>query len=249
MPSKSVELEEKIVALLNPYANPKRAAHDIGYMKSAYELMGVSVPQLRKTAKELVKSLDQNIVKARKTLTAIWGMSKTFDVLYVVLLSYDLLMHDPTLEDWKTLKGWSKRIDNWAHSDMLSSMYAKLLETFPKEIYPTFVEWNQSKLPWRRRLSLTSLVYYARGRKRFLPITKILKLVKPRIGDDHFYVQRAVGWTLREAYNVYPGKTAAFIKKYVEKFSSIAFTTAVEKFSKEKKEVLKQVRKRARKKA
>jgi 3-methyladenine DNA glycosylase AlkD len=74
-----------------------------------------------------------------------------------------------------------------------------------------------------------SLIYYSSQREKVLPLKKILDLIQPQLEFDHYYVQKGVGWTLREAYNVYPEKTFALVKKNIGKISAHAFSAATEK--------------------
>ena len=242
-------LERSILKRLKPHCNPKRAAHDVGYVKSQLPTLGCSIPTVRKVAKQTFAELSTEYSHAqiRKMVSTVWKTAKTHDVMTVCLLYFSARKPQNDLSDWRVLKSWSTRIDNWAHSDVLSDIYADLLERHRKEVYPTFKEWNTHREDWKRRLSLTSLLYYSNSRNNALPVKKILPLVKARISDEHFYVQRAVGWTLRECGNLYPKPTEVFIKKHLTDLSSIAFTTATEKWSKTKKEPLKRARKKARK--
>lgn len=230
-------LERDILAALKPHANKARAAHDIGYVKSRFTLLGCNMPSIRSVAKTFMSA-------STAELDQTWNTSTSFDVLYVLLI---ILSEQPVLDShWPMMKRWSKKIDNWAHSDMLSDMIAQLLETQPDRIYPDLARWNASTLPWRRRLSLTSLLYYSSKRTCLLPANKILPLVKARLKDSDLYVQKAVGWTLREAGNCYPDVVETFIKKHVTQLSPVAFTSATEKWSANKKEPLEQLRKRLR---
>ena len=232
-------LEKQIKTALKPHKNPKRAKHDIGYLKSSIPTLGCSIPSVRKVAKQTWNelSIDHTHSEIRKIATELWNKTNVHEVMTVCLLYFSERKAQNALADWRTLKTWSKRIDNWAHSDALSDIYADLLDRH-RELYETFQKWNDHKEPWKRRLSLTSLLYYSSMRKNPLPASKILPLVTPRINDAHFYVQRAVGWTLRECGDLYQRPTETFIKKHVTDLSSIAFTTAVEKWRKTKKEPL-----------
>lgn len=232
--------EKNILTALKPHANEKRAQHSVGYMNTRYAILGCNMPSIRAVAKEF-----SDIPIAE--LNATWKNSNTFDVLYVLLIIQS--KRELTLQDWPRLKRWSTRIDNWAHSDTLSEIIARLLEQHPKQIYPDLKKWNTSKLPWQRRLSLTSLLYYSAMRSEYLPHNKILPLVKARLQDEHVYVQKAVGWTLRECGNVYPTVTKKFIRTHGTKLSAIAFSSATEKWNKREKEPLKQQRKLARKRS
>ena len=63
------------------------------------------------------------------------------------------------------------------------------------------------------------------------------------LDDDHFYVQKAVGWALRETYNVYPDKTQALLKTIADKIPPAGWQAATEKLNKKDKNVLTRIRK------
>ena len=60
---------------------------------------------------------------------------------------------------------------------------------------------------------------------------------------DDYYVQKGVGWALRELHTVYPRETLPFIQLHLKNISPIAFTIAIEKMSLKEKEKLKLLRK------
>ena len=68
--------------------------------------------------------------------------------------------------------------------------------------------------------------------------TDLFQLLK----DKEYFVQKAVGWTLRESYNVYPKQTFQFIEENVKNISPTAFTTCLEKMTEKEKTILKQKR-------
>lgn len=49
-----------------------------------------------------------------------------------------------------------------------------------------------------------SLLEYASKRSVYLPFADIIAFLDPLLADDEYYVQKGVGWTIREIYNVYP---------------------------------------------
>lgn len=147
--------------------------------------------------------------------------------------------HKPGLEGWTRLKRFSKRIDNWVHSDLLSGLYAQFLESYPEEVYPQMVEWNRSERPWERRLSIVSLFYYASQRRQKLSFELAVPLITSLIHDDHFYVQKGVGWALRELYNSYPEQGLDLIRSYASQIPPAGWYAATEKLSTEERASLK----------
>jgi 3-methyladenine DNA glycosylase AlkD len=145
----------------------------------------------------------------------------------------------------KELFSLADSIDNWALSDTLSSMLAAELEREPRH-FKIFKTWNRSANPWLRRQSLVGLYYYARLRKDPLPTQKTLPLVEQLLEDSHFYVQRGVGWTLREIDRVDSQAQRKFVEKNLHKISPTAWFATSELYSPNLRKKLVQKRKRAR---
>jgi 3-methyladenine DNA glycosylase AlkD len=152
--------------------------------------------------------------------------------------------HIPLKTQLKTLPRWVKQVDNWAHSDGLSKFLTRLLEHTDtrEEMLGIIKKWNSSKNLWERRQSLVSLFYYARTKKTHPEFEFAKQMIAPLITDKEYYVQKAVGWALRESYNVYPKQTYAFIEEHIKNISPAAFTTCLEKMTLKEKEQLKRKR-------
>lgn len=141
---------------------------------------------------------------------------------------------------------WINKVDNWAHSDSLSKYLTRLLahKTSTKEMLSILKKWNSSANLWERRQSLISLYYYARTKKEFINYEISEKLIFNLLFDNEYYVQKAVGWALRESFNAYPKQTFTFIETNIKSISSVAFTTCIEKMSDSQKLILKTKRKK-----
>jgi 3-methyladenine DNA glycosylase AlkD len=220
----------------------------IGGGQSALRFIGLRVPDLRSTYKKGFSFSDLSPAQTAKIWDYIWKNSDCFEVMALALMWFeDPKRRDSIKNHWSLLKSWSHRIDNWAHSDTLSGIYARIHEDYPKKILPVFQQWNRSKNPWHRRLSIVSLYYYSSQRNKYPSFANTVSMLKPLLDDDHYYVQKGVGWTLRESGNVYPGPTYSFIESNLHSISSIAFSAACEKMPSKKREHLKKLRKSHRK--
>ncbi len=143
---------------------------------------------------------------------------------------------------YKKLLAWAKDLTNWAHSDGLSSLYARMLEEMGEPIDTVLLKWNKSKNPWERRQSIVSLLFYTRQRKKTPSAKRVLSAIKPLLNDEHYYVQKGVGWTLREVYQVDPKLTMTFIETHLHKILPDAYSAAVEKVAPTKRLALKKLR-------
>lgn len=228
---------------LKPFEDKPRAQFLSGYLNTAIPLFGINVPPQRVISKKgfSFASLPQKQIDA--IWQYIWENGKEFEVMSQCLLHYSYHDEELGLAEWKFLKHWVKRVDNWAHADSLSDLYAILHERYPKDVYSQYVKWNKSKNPWEVRASLVGLFYYARQRAKQPSFSKVMRMVNGAFRHKDVYVQKGVGWTLRECYNVYPEPTWKFLREHAKDLSAIAWQAATEKLGPQRKAELKRLRK------
>lgn len=134
-------------------------------------------------------------------------------------------------EMWPVIVRWQDQVDDWGLCDALAKIYTKILVIAPQEVYKQLKQWNADKNIWKKRQSVVSLLYYSRTKKQYLTFNQIEALITPLLPDKEYYVQKGVGWALRELHTVYPVETLVWLKEHVKPLSSIAFTIAIEKMN------------------
>jgi 3-methyladenine DNA glycosylase AlkD len=166
-----------------------------------------------------------------------WTKSQSFHFCESQIKNKDFLINS-----WKTIKHWQKQVDNWGDCDALSKIYTKILELIPEEVLMQITYWNKAENQWDKRQSLVSLLYFSRTKKIILPFETIIYFINRLLVDKEYYGQKAVGWSLKELYNVYPKETLIYLEENIKNISSIAFSPATEKLLKHEKEKLKKIR-------
>lgn len=144
---------------------------------------------------------------------------------------------------WPVVRHWSDRVDNWCHSDGLSAIYSRILESRQAEVYPQIVSWNHSEGEWLRRISLVSLIHYSGKNAVFLPVQQVLPLVSNCLDDPRYYVQMAIGWILREMGYVYSNEVTQYLEMHAERISTPAFARAIERLNSDERTRLRDMRK------
>ena len=214
------------------------------YYKTQLPVLGLSLPAQRKISGYEFPFSSLAIIDQLNIWDEIFHASAYHETKFQALFFLErVLKHDNHAAVWKKVKHWVRGIDNWAHSDSLSSSYSRMLEADEAMIYPQLLIWNSSGNPWTRRQSVVSLLYYRRNRKRILPFHQMISLVENLLLDDEYYVQKGVGWTLRELWQVDEKRTAKFIEKHLHSISPVAYTAAVEKVPEQKRNLWKSQRK------
>lgn len=239
------ELKE-VEAVLKRLARgiPKaKAAERKFFMKATMPMLGLTVPQQRAAMKKGYGFSGLPAAEQLPIWSHIWFQARTHEAkmqggFYVYRL--EALAPEAL---WGAVAPWADAITCWDQSDTLSGVYARLLEAKPGLVLPTLKAWNRDADPWKRRQSVVSLFYYAQLRKKMRPVREVLKLVTPLLEDEDYYVQKGVGWTLRETFNAYPREALAYLEKHACDIHPDAFSAAIEKLDAGQKAGVKALRK------
>ena len=217
------------------------------YIGTEYDFIGLSVPKQREVFEANYDFKTLTLEQQLEIWNEIWLYSNLYEAMTqaIFFVSKNRDAFD-TKHLFTITKSWIGKVDNWAHSDGLSDIFSYLLEKDAAYVYPQFKNWNTSANPWERRQSLVGLLEYSKKRKKVLPVNKMLPLVKPLLNDENYFVQKGLGWTLREIGNVYPKDTWSFLVTHHKKINAVAFSTAIEKLAAAQKDELKLLRKKNR---
>jgi len=140
------------------------------------------------------------------------------------------------------IRTWIDRCTCWEHSDDLSKIYAEVIEHNPDWMLPTLKRWNRAKSPWKRRQSVVALIEYATKRTHFLPFEVMIEQVESLLDDGDYYVQKGVGWTVREIGHAYPDQVARFLERHAARLSPQAWAGATKNLDRAQKARLKALR-------
>lgn len=218
----------------------------IGGGQSKLTYHGHRVPTLRKIFENEFHLQELSFKEQLKIWDYVFRTSMNFETKSFSLYWLERQKVEDLAEVWKVISKWAYFVDNWGHSDSLCGVYSKILEHKPQLVYPDLKKWNRSGKPWLIRISIVSLYYYARLRKQMPKAAWAEDFIHRHWHHEHYYVQKAIGWTLREHATAYPKQGNAFIRQNNLRVSSIAFSAAVERWSVNQRKPLKLARVKSR---
>jgi 3-methyladenine DNA glycosylase AlkD len=224
---------------------PEQIRNISDYMGTKHRMLGVSTQKQKELAKNKY-GLELEPDELFPVMDLAFKKSKVYEVKSAALLlteyNFKTVNHSKLYE---TMITWVDHVDNWGHSDNLSKFYTRFLEMkeFKKDFISELKNWNKDPNPWKRRQSMVALLYYARTKNEHLPFKSIISMISSQLEAKEYFVQKGLGWTLRESYNVYPDLTYKFVLDNFHLVSPVAFTAAIEKMTEKEKSVLKQKRK------
>lgn len=132
-----------------------------------------------------------------------------------------------TKEDFVIFEKWlDKYVNTWGScDDLCTHAFGYLLLVFP-EFIPKIHKWIKSENKWKRRASAVIFIYSARKGKY---LDDVLKIAKSLLLDEEDLVQKAYGWTLKEASKGKQKEIFDFVIKHKNTMSRTALRYAIEK--------------------
>ena len=240
------QYEHEVYEVLRTFGEPERVEEARNDKQSQLEFLAVRVPTIRRAVRSGFSFYSRSADDILAIWSGIWFSSPYFEVMAAAGVYYSLQRAKIDPDAWPTLATWSSRVENWAHADQLAGIYSYLLEQRTTDVYPQLQEWNASDDQWRRRLSLVSLIHYTGKNAVFLSPERVFPLIINCLDDERYYVQKAVGWVLRELGQVYPQAVDAFLQTHLTRLPPLAFARAIERHTSEERALLQAHRKQAK---
>ena len=147
-----------------------------------------------------------------------------------------------TAETFVKLGSWLENgILNWAHTDILSGKALSYFILNKIVEVESLKEWTESTSKWKRRSVPVTLIDVL---KMDVPLVRLFNIIEPLMSDSEKFVQKGLGWFLREAWKIYPNETEEFLLKWKDTCGRIIIQYATEKMDKENKSRFKRVKKK-----
>lgn len=197
-----------IKAHFEPYANPIDALPMMAYMRNQFDYLGIKTPQRRSLLKEFItqfrlpKLEDLSIV-----LLELWQLpEREYQYIAVGILDYSVnnLTQDfiDTVEILLTTKSWWDTVDSLAINTV-----GNLFKRFPEIKQLKLPQWNASSDFWLKR----TCILFQNGYKTNTDFNLLKGMIQENLGSDEFFINKAIGWALREYSKSNPDGVRTFV--------------------------------------
>lgn len=186
---------ESVREALLPLQNAENAQFMKSYMRGQYAFYGIQSGPRRTALKTLFarESLPK-LEELPRVIDELWSMPEREFQLVGIDLLIKLKNKLPVsmledLERWITTKSW------WDTVDMLATHIAATLFTkYPEETSVVIERWRKSENIWLRRTTLLYQLKY----KQLTDVDLLFSIIRENQSDKEFFIQKAIGWVLRE---------------------------------------------------
>lgn len=200
-----------ITKVFKKEANAEKAAGMKAYLLNQFEFFGIKTPERRAFCKAHYR---QYPVENLKTLEAIikdcfQQEQREYQYFGIELFAFHKKLWQPSsvkMMDYCLLhKSWWDSVDGIA-SDWLGPYFRR----FPEQILPVTGKWNLSENMWLQRSS----IMFQKAFKKTTDTELLAKYILHCRHSKEFFIQKAIGWALREYGKTDPVWVKDFVNKH-----------------------------------
>lgn len=195
--------------LFKKNADPAKAAPMKKYMREQFEYLGIKSPE---GAALLRRHLQEHGLPPLNNLDVVvrelWSLpQREFQYTALALIGKLETKVDEnfitTIEYLITTKSW------WDTVDILAGhAVGSHFKRFPKMKEKYLKKWRKSDNFWLRRTTLL----FQLGYKKETDFDLLCEIIKENLGSDEFFINKAIGWALRQYAHTNPAPVKKFVK-------------------------------------
>ena len=200
--------------------DPEKAGPMEAYMRHQFPFLGIAGPERNSLYKKYFPS-------AKKTKTIDWDFvdtcwekeSREYQYVaanYLKAMQSYLTKDDlPELERLVVTKSW------WDTVDILDRVVGSLVANHP-ELEEVLLKWSLSDNIWLRRVAIDHQLL----RKEKTDVQLMEKILLNNLDQPEFFINKAIGWALRDYSKTNPEWVARFIEKTQKRMAELSIREA-----------------------
>lgn len=219
MPIPDITDAQTLYAALSARANPEDAEHMAAYMKNRFPFFGIRKPELNRLLKPFFKAARRRPVDW-DFVDACWQAEER-EMQYAALLYLQkqksaLHAEDiPALHRLITHKSW------WDSIDVLDRIVGDIALRYP-HLNATLLDWSTDDNLWLRRIAIDHQLL----RKDRTDTTLLAQILINNLGQKEFFINKAIGWALRDYSKTHPEWVRQFIAAHRDRMAPLSLREA-----------------------
>jgi len=190
------------------HRNPSKAVNMANYLQNRFSCFGIKTPVRTEIQKKWFAQIKSAQFNHWDIAFNLWN----FDEREYHYIAIDLLKKVPQkqmqIDDHKFLKEILTTHSWWDSVDLIASNYVgKYFLQFPEQIEPIIQKWSQDSNLWLNRTCLIFQLKY----KDEVDFELLKQLIIKFQHHPDFFIQKAIGWSLRQYSKFNPTDVKQFI--------------------------------------
>jgi 3-methyladenine DNA glycosylase AlkD len=207
--------QTRLLQALRARADAKRAEWERAYQKSRWEHWGVPLPGMDAAIRETLGDLTQK--EALSLCVRLWR-EPVWDLKIVAGRILAGKAIEPNDRVWAFVTERLAELDGWAVADNLAMAGSRCLVAEPGRL-DAVEAWIESSHLWTRRAALVFTLPWTKEKR---DPERMLGWAARLAEDRQWFIQKAVGWWLRELSKRDPKRVRRFLKEHGPKLTGVA---------------------------
>ncbi len=202
---------QKLVTIYSKHTDVEFARWSKNYLRNQFDFLGIRTPIRRKLTKQFIKEsgLPQQ-EELKDVILMLWELPER-EYQKAALDILEASKKKLTKDDMSWLSSLIVKKSWWDTIDVLSPHIMGYMFSIQPELIPSFADkWIEDDNIWLQRSAILYQLKYKDETDEELLFRYILR----RATSDEFFVQKAIGWILREYAKTRPENVKAFVRNH-----------------------------------
>lgn len=211
---------QELFQTFDMHRDPERAVQMKAYMRNQFEFLGVPAGPRRKLSAPFFKQARKDGTVDWEFLRECWRKDER-EFQYVGADYLNLKKQLLTPEDVPAIKKLALTKPWWDTIDSVDKTIGHIALKYP-EVNDTLVEWSVSDSIWLRRIAID----HQRLRKEQTDTELLEKIIEANLEDTEFFINKAIGWSLRDYSKTNPDWVRDFVKRHRDRMAPLSIREA-----------------------
>lgn len=195
------------------------------YMRNQFPFLGVQATPRRKVINPLFKGIQKQPINW-DLIHQLWQADER-EYQYVALDILKKQSKQLTYEDIPTLKKLAQTKSWWDTIDVLDRLIGNIGLT-DSRVDDLMITWSEDDDFWLRRISIDHQI----GRKEKTNIQLLETIIINNLNSSEFFINKAIGWSLREYSKIDPEYVKKFITLHDKQMARLSIREALKRINK-----------------
>ena len=207
---------DKLFIELEKHQDEEQGTKMSAYMRNLFPFLGIPKPKLKELEKVFLQELKKKLEIDWDFIDACWKKDYR-EAQYLALDYLRTISNQLTLESVPRLKKLAETKSWWDTIDCFDRLIGNI-----DDIDSIMLEWSKDDNFWIRRITIDHQLL-----KKQKTNTELLeKIIVNNLGQTEFFINKAIGWSLRDYSKVNPVWVKDFIKRYENKMDKLSIREA-----------------------
>jgi len=199
-----------------------KASEMAAYMKNRFPFLGIPKPELDKLMRPYFRAAHKSEKGINWDFIRVCWKKEYREAQYVGIAYLFSMCKKVSIDDLERLKVLIVSKSWWDTSDSLDNIVGNILMRYPDVTGAEMIAWSKSDNLWLRRVSINCQHKF----KENTNLALLENIICNNFGTGEFFIDKAIGWSLRDYSKVNPGWVKCFLFRHEGKMSRLSIREA-----------------------